>query len=841
MQCLYCGKELALLKRLTGSEFCSDAHKRSYQEEYNRLAVSRLLQAQPKAETPPTPLRRQRGVEAEAPEFLEGGKRRIEAPKPEPAPEPAPVSAVSQATAVPIPMPAVGNYQPEPMPVVETPQQAETPAASPGPAPQPIPTADVDPVPTEMAGFLADTLPIRDSELRAGLNMSGPSEIKARTHYPSYHPLAQPIFETLPMADLVGYEAGIAFYPGEPVMASTSAEITEFASMGPGLDIPTRPSPPRGLGSADKVRFMVTSRKSAESTCQSQTETADFVIAVTFRETTRSEPAAGIDFPAELAGLAEAMRPAVETPPEEAPEPDSPRAALKALSKLSEEVKTDSGSLRGKRNNGANPAPSEAEPAIDTAAVEWLFSNRPGSRSEPDHPASKPSRSRRQDEESVPVQAGEPAQLEPAAAHEELVAVASEAVLAVAVEESEAVRPDVQEAAPEVPKTPQFVTIPVKLFVPSKPRLAPGSQAIPAHPAPELPRIEAQPLRPKMALSSAPAETAAVSNGALEPRAVEVDTPVADAPIAAAPAEPDSAPALAEVPPKVASRPVFEKVSTATAAPPEPPKEQAGDPKRSVWKTTTILKTEESPVQTAATSPASTKSKQEISPAQTPEESGITVPGLSFATAGNSSFWGALPLAAKITILAIVVIIVAAVIYLTSFNHKNSASADTVGPSIIMGEGGWVTDWAGDATGLHRGRQITIYKPSLKLSDYRISFQGRVENASIGWVFRAADASNYYVMKLTQASSGFKLMKYAVVNGQEHEQGSVAVPPPSAGWFSIRVDVRGPKFNTFIDNQPLDVWTDEQLKTGGVGFLNDRGERADIKGIAISYLAGVGK
>ena len=47
MRCLYCGKELALLKRLTGGgEFCSDAHKQSYQEEYNRLALSRLLQAQ---------------------------------------------------------------------------------------------------------------------------------------------------------------------------------------------------------------------------------------------------------------------------------------------------------------------------------------------------------------------------------------------------------------------------------------------------------------------------------------------------------------------------------------------------------------------------------------------------------------------------------------------------------------------------------------------------------------------------------------------------------------------------------------------------------------------------
>src|SRR5215472_4053865 len=49
MRCLYCGKQLALLKRLTGGgEFCSDAHKQSYQDEYNRLALSRLLQAQSK-------------------------------------------------------------------------------------------------------------------------------------------------------------------------------------------------------------------------------------------------------------------------------------------------------------------------------------------------------------------------------------------------------------------------------------------------------------------------------------------------------------------------------------------------------------------------------------------------------------------------------------------------------------------------------------------------------------------------------------------------------------------------------------------------------------------------
>ena len=55
MRCLYCGVERALLKKLAGSEnFCSDAHRLAYQEEFSRLALNRLLQAHPKpAKKPP--------------------------------------------------------------------------------------------------------------------------------------------------------------------------------------------------------------------------------------------------------------------------------------------------------------------------------------------------------------------------------------------------------------------------------------------------------------------------------------------------------------------------------------------------------------------------------------------------------------------------------------------------------------------------------------------------------------------------------------------------------------------------------------------------------------------
>ena len=46
------GKELALLKRLRGGgEFCSEAHRKEYQEQYEQLALARLLQAKPPAES----------------------------------------------------------------------------------------------------------------------------------------------------------------------------------------------------------------------------------------------------------------------------------------------------------------------------------------------------------------------------------------------------------------------------------------------------------------------------------------------------------------------------------------------------------------------------------------------------------------------------------------------------------------------------------------------------------------------------------------------------------------------------------------------------------------------
>jgi len=173
-----------------------------------------------------------------------------------------------------------------------------------------------------------------------------------------------------------------------------------------------------------------------------------------------------------------------------------------------------------------------------------------------------------------------------------------------------------------------------------------------------------------------------------------------------------------------------------------------------------------------------------------------------------------------------------------------AATVDKAGPSIMVGGGGWIEGWAGDPEGTHFGRTITIYRPSLRLSDYRIEFQGQIETKSLGWVFRASDPNNYYAMKLAIVSGGaspqIALLKYLVASGRQTQVGRVPIDQTVHldTLYSVRVDVRGPRFTTYVQGQQADIWTDDQLKSGGVGFLNEREERGRIKSVSVSLLNG---
>jgi hypothetical protein len=429
--------------------------------------------------------------------------------------------------------------------------------------------------------------------------------------------------------------------------------------------------------------------------------------------------------------------------------------------------------------------------------------------------------------------------------------------------------------------------IPLKTFAPPKPALAVASNALVSL-SPEVPRLKALPLRPKVAqvppgFSPQPgavqSKSAAAEAKSKEPAPApapapapqtrpEVRTTQIPAPAAKQPTPPvKSPPTVQPVKPGQPSKPGQAVKPGQPVKPVQPGKAaQTAKPTQQPVKTAKAAGsgaqappkqfTSQTPPASAPAQPAAHETKGSAQPVPAPsvpeqatKPSEEAMPTFASIQPGkNGSFIGSLK--GKL-ILAILLVVTAGGVFYSVSNKPHAparptaaATEDGVGPSIMLGEGGWVQNWGGDPNGSHAGRQITIYRPSLKLSDYRIEFQGEIDSKSIGWVFRAMDPYNYYAMKLAIVTPGLSpkmaLIKYAVVQGHETEMGRVALDMAARNdtLFNVRVDVRGSKFNTFVQGQPVDVWTDEQLKSGGAGFLNERAERARIKSAAISYLTG---
>jgi hypothetical protein len=173
--------------------------------------------------------------------------------------------------------------------------------------------------------------------------------------------------------------------------------------------------------------------------------------------------------------------------------------------------------------------------------------------------------------------------------------------------------------------------------------------------------------------------------------------------------------------------------------------------------------------------------------------------------------------------------------------RNNSPSAErSAADAMEMGGSGWISEWASDAAGSARGRQLSLYRPSISMSDYHLSFLGRIERGSLGWVFRAADSSNYYAAKLDVAQRGspLTLTHFAVIRGVEgpHNQRTLPLIAGEHGTLKVRLDATGPIFTVWVLDRVVDEWADDRLTRGGLGFFNERKERGEVWSIRISFL-----
>jgi hypothetical protein len=356
----------------------------------------------------------------------------------------------------------------------------------------------------------------------------------------------------------------------------------------------------------------------------------------------------------------------------------------------------------------------------------------------------------------------------------------------------------------------------------------------------QMPRSTSMPLRPVMIFGPAPAKNE-IKNDVKADAKPEPKRP------AAAPVRPDPriAAKLRATAPEVSedAKPAV-KISVA-----EPAKEPAPPLKH-------VAKTE---ISAANRQPAKVETKPERKPevkepvklkeetkaappptslsAPYPGSNELGLPKLNLQS--SAGFLGQLPVIAKI---GIVVVLLAGLGGLIAYSSKSSGAATTPGAGTIVagsalpaGEAGWITDW-GAQPGLRSTRQISILRSSQTLTDYRIEMNGQIESKAIGWVFRAQDPKNFYVTKLEIVKPGLEptiaLIRFAIVNGEEQAHAQLPLPMKVRldTMYKIRFDALGDHFTTYVQDQKIDDWTDDHIKTGGVGFYRERGEDATLKG-----------
>ena len=142
--------------------------------------------------------------------------------------------------------------------------------------------------------------------------------------------------------------------------------------------------------------------------------------------------------------------------------------------------------------------------------------------------------------------------------------------------------------------------------------------------------------------------------------------------------------------------------------------------------------------------------------------------------------------------------------------------------------------WSYNPDGYMHPGQLAIYRPSVPLSDYRLEFMAQVESKSVDWVVRARDANNYYALKFTVVEPGPRpmvaMVRYPVIEGSRgtRVQTPLRMMIHANTPYRVTVDVKGSHYRAYIEGQEADYWTEDGLKTGGVGFFSEAGERARV-------------
>jgi hypothetical protein len=152
----------------------------------------------------------------------------------------------------------------------------------------------------------------------------------------------------------------------------------------------------------------------------------------------------------------------------------------------------------------------------------------------------------------------------------------------------------------------------------------------------------------------------------------------------------------------------------------------------------------------------------------------------------------------------------------------------------------WAPGWTRSADGYVQPGPLALFHPAMNYTDYTLEFFAQIERQSLGWVVRARDTRNYYVMKVTTVRTGMRplvaLAHYSVVDGRKagYTEMPLDIMVHNSRPMQVQVDVQGNRFTASVDGQQVGSWTDDAPATGGVGFFSENGEKARLYWMRVS-------
>jgi hypothetical protein len=149
--------------------------------------------------------------------------------------------------------------------------------------------------------------------------------------------------------------------------------------------------------------------------------------------------------------------------------------------------------------------------------------------------------------------------------------------------------------------------------------------------------------------------------------------------------------------------------------------------------------------------------------------------------------------------------------------------------------------WSYDKNGFVNPGTLSLFTPSMQLTNYDLDSLVQIETKGIGLVFRAEGPRTYQAVRVLVEGSGplpaLVVERYRVVEGQASRPVRTQYPSrfQTDTLYRVHLQVHADEFSLYIQGQLVDFWSDKRLPSGGVGLFCAPGEHARVAWIRVSH------